>query len=736
MNRVFSNIKPKKINTGQYKTNVKKSKEEENFNLPKLNLNKMSQKTKDQVTKEQMLNKHKSDSTKGRFRITIKSRMVISYFLCVAIPLILVNIFSLRTSRQTLKKTSGQLATEMVQQACTNVSSFHTQLDKLANRIVINELNATSTNLLSEYMIASRGKKPEATLDRFNIIKDITSQLRYSVGFDENVSNVALVIDENVITTYKNDSHNTANTDLSVEAILKFGDYETSGNISWITDFPGYEDRIFIIRNLNNMQTAKAIGKFVMEVNIEPLVEQVQKIQLFDGAEVFLLDTNGKVLTSTEGATINSDIERVISMQEESGEEEVNGKLISYARSSNNWTIVASIPVATLTRDINEANHMVWVIIIISVLIATVAGFLISRGIVQAILQIRASMKQAETGDLSAVVKISSNDELGELGISFNNMLFNIRGLIEETQNTINKIFDASNMLKRNANQSIQSFNQLSSSIENISEGATAQATDTQDGAIMMENLADSIKVVMNGTQDVSSQSERTKKKIEAASNNIKQLTEVMNSTTAISVEIRESVIALNDLTKTISTVMKLLDGISEQTNLLALNASIEAARAGEVGKGFAVVANEVRNLSEQSKASTNNVKDTLKQIEERASQAVELVNESRNYFGEQEKVAVETQDSLREMIQEIEVINKGIDEVSSRSQSMNELKNNVSEKMESITTVTEETAASTEELNALGEQQKAVMEELNHLADELNEQLEGLKVVINKFTL
>ena len=736
MNKVFSKIKSRKASNGQYKMNRKKDKEGRNFNLPKLNLNKMSQKTKNQVTKEQMLNKHQPDSTKSGIRITIKFRMVISYFLCVAIPLILVNIFSSRTSRQTLKNTSGQLATEMVQQACTNVSSYDTQIDKLANRIVINELNATSNNLLSEFMIASRGKTAESTLDRFNIIKDITSQLRYSVGFDENVSNVALVIDSTVITTYKNDSHNTANTDLPVEAILKFGDYETNGNISWITDFPGYENRIFIIRNLNNMQTAKSIGKFVMEVNIEPLVEQIQKIQLFDGAEVLLLDANGKVLTSTEGAAINSDIEKVISMQEESGEEEVNGKLMSYARSSNDWTVVASIPVATLTRDIDEAHHMVWIIIIISVVIATLAGFLISKGIVQAILQIRASMKQAETGDLSAVVKVRSNDELGELGISFNNMLLNIRGLIEETQNTINKIFDASNMLKRNANQSIHSFNQLSSSIENISEGATAQATDTQDGAMMMENLADSIKIVINGTEDVSSQSEKTKKKIEAASNNMKQLTEVMNSTTAISVEISESVIALNDLTKAIGTVMKLLDGISEQTNLLALNASIEAARAGEVGKGFAVVANEVRNLSEQSKASTNNVKDTLKQIEEKASQAVELVNESRNYFGEQEKVAIETQDSLSEMIQEIEVINKGIDEVSSKSQSMNELKNNVSEKMESITTVTEETAASTQELNALGEEQKAVMEELNHLADELNEQLEGLKGVIDRFKL
>ena len=719
MKKIFPNVKnkmPKK--NKEYKMDIKNN---QKLSIPKLNLK----------MKDQMVN-----PMKGKFRITIKTRMVISYFLCVAIPLTIVNIFSSSTSRKTLKNTSGQLVTQMVQQACMNISSYDSQIDKLANRIVINELNASSNNLLSEYMLASRGKTPEASLDKFNIIKDITSQLRYSVGFDENVSNVALIIDQEVITTYKNDSHNSANSDLSVEQILKFSDYETTRKISWITDFPEYEDRVFIIRNLNNMQSAKTVGKFVMEISIEPLIKQIQNIQLFDGAEVLLLDANGKVLSSTEGATMNEDIQKVISSEDESGEKEVHGKLISYARSSNNWTIVASIPVSTLTLAIDRVHELMWLLIIISVLVATGAGLLISRGIVQSILKIRFLMKQAETGDLSTTVQITSNDELGELGVSFNNMLLNIRGLIEETQETINKIFEASNMLKKNANQSIHSFNQLSSSIENIAEGATAQAADTQDGALMMENLADSIKVVISGTQGVSSQFERTKKKIEEASSNMIQLTKVMNSTTAIAGDIRESVISLNDLTEAIGTVMKLLDGISEQTNLLALNASIEAARAGDVGKGFAVVANEVRNLSEQSKISTNNVKDTLKQIEDKARGAVELVNKSKAYFGEQEKVAVETQTSLSEMIEEIEAINLSINEVSTRSQSMNDLKNNVSEKMESITTVTEETAASTQELNALGEEQKAVMEELNNLADGLNEQLEGLKVAINKFTL
>ena len=72
---------------------------------------------------------------------------------------------------------------------------------------------------------------------------------------------------------------------------------------------------------------------------------------------------------------------------------------------------------------------------------------------------------------------------------------------------------------------------------------------------------------------------------------------------------IADSMMRLSEQTQAIGQIIATVDDIAVQSNLLAVNASIEAARAGEHGKGFMAVALEVRNLAEQSRQATNQVR-------------------------------------------------------------------------------------------------------------------------------
>jgi methyl-accepting chemotaxis protein len=86
---------------------------------------------------------------------------------------------------------------------------------------------------------------------------------------------------------------------------------------------------------------------------------------------------------------------------------------------------------------------------------------------------------------------------------------------------------------------------------------------------------------------------------------------------------IQTRILALSDHTAQIADIITTVNEVAEQSKLLALNASIEAARAGEFGKSFSVVANEMRDLAEQSKGATRQVRQLLSDIREATGAAV-----------------------------------------------------------------------------------------------------------------
>ena len=119
---------------------------------------------------------------------------------------------------------------------------------------------------------------------------------------------------------------------------------------------------------------------------------------------------------------------------------------------------------------------------------------------------------------------------------------------------------------------------------------------------------------------------------------------------------ISSSILALAEQAQAIGELMTTVNEIAEQTNLLALNAAIEAARAGEQGRGFAIVAGEVRNLAEQSKTATVQVRQILGEIQRATNAAVMTTEEGTRRVGagmEQLNTAGDTIGALADAVAE-----------------------------------------------------------------------------------
>src|SRR5439155_13355089 len=84
---------------------------------------------------------------------------------------------------------------------------------------------------------------------------------------------------------------------------------------------------------------------------------------------------------------------------------------------------------------------------------------------------------------------------------------------------------------------------------------------------------------------------------------------------------------ALQESSREVGTITKLITAIAGQTKLLALNATIEAARAGEMGKGFAVVAGEVKELAARTADATQQIIDMVAGIQEESAAAAEAIS-------------------------------------------------------------------------------------------------------------
>jgi methyl-accepting chemotaxis protein len=241
--------------------------------------------------------------------------------------------------------------------------------------------------------------------------------------------------------------------------------------------------------------------------------------------------------------------------------------------------------------------------------------------------------------------------------------------------------------------------------------------------------IASSIMQLASQVKEVSAQAVRVassaKSANAAAVGGSKVVGQTIHSLETISHDVQgiaESITSLQDEITKISSVMQVIRDISEQTNLLALNAAIEAARAGEAGRGFAVVADEVRNLSQRTSKSTEEITIIITSLQNKSQQVARTVQEKQQDANAAASSAKQAEDALTGIVgavQEIVTLSDTIADLTSQQESAT---GGIAEAVTYIEGLSRQNA---EEANAF----HGMSQELSQKAGTLNE-------LVSKFTV
>ena len=200
--------------------------------------------------------------------------------------------------------------------------------------------------------------------------------------------------------------------------------------------------------------------------------------------------------------------------------------------------------------------------------------------------------------------------------------------------------------------------------------------------------------------------------------------------------QILSEIEALDENSKSIGKIVKVINNIADQTNLLALKAAIEAARAGESGRGFAVVADEVRKLAEQSMSATREISAIIKNTQDQIGKTVHRFSTTEEILKAQNEAVNNTIVTFKSIAEAMETLSKQLEQIKNDATDMDAFKAEALTSIQNISAVSEETAASTQKANASAEEQMANIEQLTGFAEELGEYAKKMNESISAFKI
>ncbi len=386
--------------------------------------------------------------------------------------------------------------------------------------------------------------------------------------------------------------------DFLQELIGKYSS-EEDGRISFVIDGEGvvvaHPDQIQIEEQYNYKEKTRTVS--VKDAQGNPTTDEV-----------------GNIITEQHPFDLSKDLEQLIAqvMAGDSGSGKISYQNQSYYASytaipllgnSDSWSLI-------ILQERRAAMSMVGRMLVAAGIISFAAVgavvlivLFLARRLTMPVVSVAGLMKEAADGDFSIHAEENSQNEVGQLAVSYNIMAGKISGALLRMMDFTKELLKCSDRLQATESD----LESISQAMKEISDGTSSQTQEVDHVVERMAELENRFGELKEKSKNQLDEAGHTMKSSEEGITGMNELEAQNHQVENYVSRSYEKIKILQEHSVKMSDIVGTINNISSETELLALNASIEAARAGVHGRGFAVVAESIGKLAaDSSKASAD----------------------------------------------------------------------------------------------------------------------------------
>ncbi len=359
---------------------------------------------------------------------SLRSKFILSFVILSTIPMIILAFFTYRVYLDILERNIQSYTSEVIDRVDRNLEIYISDLERVLE-------------LRNDYY--------NVQFIKLSLAGDIEGNRKFTFRLWENLNNIRhykTELRDVTITTLGGVTvgcYGVTHTDLAQNELFQTLANRTSKeetNAIWGPHPDWLGGSVFSVGKAIHGDYDNFLGMMCIDVDVELLNRICGNIRLGKTGYIMLVDEHNRIIYHPKpeligrslgvllGESSITDWKQGFTTKTGPGNQMIAVKTFSQA----NWRIIGLSNRFELATEMQKITGLALVLILITIVILTLTAIFFASLLTNPLKELQQTMQRASE-DLNTNVKISTTDEIGQLGEAFNQMLARIRQLVEQS---------------------------------------------------------------------------------------------------------------------------------------------------------------------------------------------------------------------------------------------------------------------------------------------------------------